>query len=529
MASTRTNGKAHSTQFDRYPSQADRFPPYDIPTEMGVLGAMILDNSKVPAVQAILTPGDFYRDSHEMICRAIFDLHAQGQPIDGATLADELKRRDQFQLVGGDDRLREIMDGFQIGLHYDCNAQQYAAIVRRDALSRAAIQLFEEGIDLSYSRKLAGPALLQHFVKRLAELGVLPAQDDDLAWIKDGYATLADAERYIGEMEYLWDLWIPKGAITAVTSGPGIGKTRWVAELCRRLWSGEPWPDGSPNPLPAGTRTLWLPYDRNWHGLTRALHQFGVPSEAVILPTRRDKPLSLPDFDSPSTMGVLQGLIEEHKPGMSVIDSTTYASAFNTGKPNEAKIAYDPIMDVLMETKQAGIGITHVNREGELLNRRFLERCRIKIKITRPDPTRHHALRIEVDKSDDKIPPPIGAILSEKEITYDLSPPTEPEVAKGRKASTSPGIADWLWTILQPGPMRLAEIIRAGQDQKLLAAPTAETPKPSTTPLYRAREWIARYHPGKCVEEVEVEDDRGRLRKHWQISDAPPGNDQVPY
>src|SRR5262249_23770061 len=154
----------------------------------------------------------------------------------------------------------------------------------------------------------------------------------------------------------------------------------------KRLWFGESMPDGSINPFPKGTKTLWLCYDRNWQGLLRTLKQFGVPPEAILLPTRRGKPMFLPDFDAPETTRVLMRFITSHRPGYVIIDTTTYASMYNTGKPNESKLAYDPLMDVLMETNQAGLGLTHTNREGGVLNRRFLERCRIQIRVSRPDP-----------------------------------------------------------------------------------------------------------------------------------------------
>ena len=114
-----------------------------------------------------------------------------------------------------------------------------------------------------------------------------PREPIDLSWITTDYATLADADRELRDTAYAWDLWIPRGSITAIVADPGVGKTRVVAEWCKRLWFGEPMPDGVANPFPAGTHTLWLCYDRNWRGLVRSFTQFGVPRESVILPARR--------------------------------------------------------------------------------------------------------------------------------------------------------------------------------------------------------------------------------------------------
>jgi hypothetical protein len=341
-----------------------------------------------------------------------------------------------------------------------------------------------------------------------------------LDWVETNYATLEDVDKTLQDTAYAWNLWIPKGAITAVVADPGIGKTRLAAEWSMRLWTGDTMPDGSVNPFPKGTKTLWLCYDRNWRGLVRVFTQYAVPKEAVLLPATRERPLFLPDFDRPETMDILRRFIAVHKPGWIVIDSTTYASAFNTGKPNEAKVAYDPIMDVLMQANCVGLGLTHTNREGGLLNRRFLERCRVQIMVTRPDPNSPERLRVEVTKSDDVKPPAMGATFTDSGVAYDSNPPEEPEGAKrGRKAAVAPGMAEFLWEFLQPGPATVKAIVDAARDKGLLATPTADIPKPSISPLYAARDWVERLHPGKVLHEFEATTAGGKTLKHWQIAD----------
>jgi hypothetical protein len=219
-------------------------------------------------------------------------------------------------------------------------------------------------------------------------------------------------------------------------------------------------------------------------------------------------------------MAALRQFIELHKPGWIVVDSTTYASIYNTGKPNEAKLAYDPIMDVLMQSGCPCLGLTHTNREGGVLNRRFLERCRVKIEVTRPNPAVPERLRIEVTKSDDKMPPPLGALFTDSGIVYDANPPQAPDAPqRGRKPTTSPGLAEFLWEFLQVGPAFVVDIVRAARDKGLLKAPTHQEPKPSISPLYDARRWVSRSHPGKVINELEMETGKGKTLKAWQIVD----------
>jgi hypothetical protein len=343
----------------------------------------------------------------------------------------------------------------------------------------------------------------------------------DLAWIESRYATLADADQSLGAAEWAWRYWALRGALAGVVADPGVGKTRVVCDWCKRLWTKDAMPDGTDNPFPPGTKTLWLLYDRNWRGLIRNARAFGLPLESIILPAQKDQPLFLPDFDDRKTMDILKRFIEVHTPGFVVIDSTTYASVWNTGKPNESKIAYDPIMDLLMDTNTAGVGITHTNAQGGVLNRRLLERLRTKVVISRPDPGQPSRLRIECDKSEDKLPPPLGAEFTDTAVVYDYTPPGAPAApARGRKPTTSPGIADFLWTFLEAGPAPVMDIIQAARDRGLLKSQTQQEPKPSLSPLYDARGWITRLHPGKKIGEFSATTERGKTLKHWEIIEA---------
>jgi hypothetical protein len=178
-------------------------------------------------------------------------------------------------------------------------------------------------------------------------------------------------------------------------------------------------------------------------------------------------------------------------------------------------------MDVLMETNTAGLGITHTNAQGGILNRRLLERVRTKIVISRPDPSAPKRLRIECDKSDDKLPAPLGAAFTDTAVEYDRNPPSSPETPRGRKPSSSPGMAEFLETFLQAGPAPVVEIVKAARDKGLLKAPTNDAPKPSISPLYNARGWFERSHPEKLIDEFSLSTASGGQLKHWAIVDKP--------
>jgi replicative DNA helicase len=69
-------------------------PPQNLDAEESVLGAMMLSPLAIGAVteSANLSAGDFYRESHGHIYKAILSLYAKGEPVDAITV------------VGGGDR-----------------------------------------------------------------------------------------------------------------------------------------------------------------------------------------------------------------------------------------------------------------------------------------------------------------------------------------------------------------------------------------------------------------------------------------
>ena len=79
----------------------ERMPPQAIEIEQAVLGAMMLEQRAIVHAIEILDPSCFYNTTHSQIFEAIMDLFERGVAVDQFTLAEELKRRDQLDEVGG--------------------------------------------------------------------------------------------------------------------------------------------------------------------------------------------------------------------------------------------------------------------------------------------------------------------------------------------------------------------------------------------------------------------------------------------
>jgi replicative DNA helicase len=111
--------------------------PQDILAERWTLGAMLQDNQVIDDVAMVLRPEDFYAEEHQTICRAIFDLRAEGKPATAVTMMDLLTRlsRDEHKL--------EMLESLSESVAHSYGAAQHAAIVRDKALKREMIAAFE--------------------------------------------------------------------------------------------------------------------------------------------------------------------------------------------------------------------------------------------------------------------------------------------------------------------------------------------------------------------------------------------------
>ncbi len=150
------------------PSPSERLPPQNLEAERSVLGSILLDNEPLHDIVIFLRAEDFYRDAHQLIFAAIRDLYDANKAIDAVTLAEELKKRKQFDSVGGHEILTEIVESVPTA----ANAVYYASIVKEKATNRQLIESATEIIRDGYSNQFTSQELLEaaeHKVYSIAE------------------------------------------------------------------------------------------------------------------------------------------------------------------------------------------------------------------------------------------------------------------------------------------------------------------------------------------------------------------------
>ena len=107
---------------------------------------MLVDKEIMSTVGEIVKPNDFYAHVHETIFAILHELHDRGEPLDKISVAEELRRRDALERVGGLSYLNALMDTVQTA----ASAKYYATIVREKSILRGLIHAGTEITQLGF-------------------------------------------------------------------------------------------------------------------------------------------------------------------------------------------------------------------------------------------------------------------------------------------------------------------------------------------------------------------------------------------
>src|SRR3989338_11563015 len=106
-----------------------KVPPQNLEAEQSLLGALLLDKEAVFRVIDLVTPEDFYKDTHRFIYEAMVDLFLKHEPIDVLSISNRLEEKKQLQTIGGQSHLVSLVNAVPTADHAD----NYANIVQRKA------------------------------------------------------------------------------------------------------------------------------------------------------------------------------------------------------------------------------------------------------------------------------------------------------------------------------------------------------------------------------------------------------------
>ncbi len=218
----------------------DRLPPQSLEAEQGVLGSILLDNEVMHDVVGFLRVEDFHRDAYQLVFQAMRDLYDQAKGIDAVILVDELKRRGEFERIGGEDTLVEIIES----VPHAANGKYYAEIVKEKAIVRRLIESATEILRDGYSSQFTARELLESAERRVFSIaqdeirGATLELKDVVLQAMDRIALRAETKHAVtGIGTGLIDLddllgGLQGGQLVILAARPSMGKTALALNIC---------------------------------------------------------------------------------------------------------------------------------------------------------------------------------------------------------------------------------------------------------------------------------------------------------
>jgi len=143
-----------------------RGAPWSNEAEQAVLGAMLLDQDAALRAVELLDDTLFYKEGHRRLFRSMRRLVERRVVIDHVTLRDELERRSELEIAGGEVYLAELIDAAVTAANLDA----HAAIVREKAVLRQLIENSTAIVSQAYQGVLPASELLDEAESRIFQI-----------------------------------------------------------------------------------------------------------------------------------------------------------------------------------------------------------------------------------------------------------------------------------------------------------------------------------------------------------------------
>ncbi|MDR0668055.1 MAG: replicative DNA helicase [Prevotellaceae bacterium] len=223
--------------------ESGKMPPHAPDLEKAVLGALMLERDAIDEVQDLLTPKTFHNELHEKIFGAIQSLFQRHEPIDMLTVAQELKKQDDLDVVGGPHYLSQLTMTVGSAAHVEYHAkllsEKYiqrqlitaSSEIQRDAfeedanvtalLDDAQQKIFEIAEGNIHRETAHVNEIIERAIKALEEA---QSKDDGFIGIPSGFTKL----------DRITQGWQPSDLII-VAARPSMGKTAFVLSMARNI------------------------------------------------------------------------------------------------------------------------------------------------------------------------------------------------------------------------------------------------------------------------------------------------------
>jgi replicative DNA helicase len=210
-----------------------KLPPHNLEAEKSLLGSILLDREALVKISDIVTPDDFYKESHGMIYDAMLRLFERRSPVDLITLTEELEKSKELNNAGGASYLATLANSVPTAAH----VTEYANIISDKSTLRRLISAsstiselgFEEMMGISSVLDQAEQALFSVSQKYLKQKfvpikSVLTQAFDRIDQLQNDKGKVRGVPTGFTELDNLLS-GLQESDIVIVAARPSMGKT----------------------------------------------------------------------------------------------------------------------------------------------------------------------------------------------------------------------------------------------------------------------------------------------------------------
>jgi RecA/RadA recombinase len=301
-------------------------------------------------------------------------------------------------------------------------------------------------------------------IRKRYEDSLPPFQEEEVPAPEFGFTTDNDLDDRLGEIEWEWPGYIPRGFVTAIVGDQDVGKSQVAQSLCDIRLRGNRWPDGQPHESHPDTKMLWIDTEGSIALFHQRMKFWGMKRGCFILPP---DPLQELTVDDELHWMWIEAAIEKFMPPIVVIDALS--GAHKSGKENgndEMKPVMKKLAGLAQKYNIAVLVVHHLNKPiagvapypitiHRLRGASAIPQyCRSILALGSPDVNQPEKRRMDVIKLNlAKKPAPVGYELSDHGPLWGDAP----EPPKERRAIDD--ALDFLEIALKDGP-RLSEDVQ---------------------------------------------------------------------
>ena len=221
---------------ERRRGRVGRVPPHSREAEESVLGAILLSRDATNKVMEVLDTDDFYEPINGLVFEAARRLFDESRAIDVLTLAEELRRTDSLERIGGHERLADLSQSVPNIAHAD----RYAAIVEEHSQRRRLIDVSQRVTDLAMNLDRTTDTVIDQAERMMLEVND-DVVEEGLQHVKDLMKSVFDnienqEDRMPGLPTGLTDLddklmGLKPGTFVVVAGRPSMGKSAFAQTL----------------------------------------------------------------------------------------------------------------------------------------------------------------------------------------------------------------------------------------------------------------------------------------------------------